>query len=94
MADTYLTYPYEFQGGRKAIASQVNANFEAVKQYTNGINITIDELKTAISDLKSKPVREILDIFYSFSSVAPTGAYPLWTGETILYCKNLYPQFW
>ncbi len=94
MADTYLTYPYEFQGGRKAIASQVNANFEAIKEFASGINVNIDELKKAVAELKDKPVREMLDIFYSFSSVAPTGAYPLWTGETILYCKNLYPQFW
>ena len=94
MADTYLTYPYEFQGGRKAVASQVNANFEAVKQFANGVNVTIDELKNAISDLKNKSSREMLDVFFSFSSTAPVGAYPLWTGETILYCKNLYPQFW
>ena len=94
MAVTFLTFPYEFQGGRKAIASQVNANFEAIKEFAGGVNVTIDELKKAITELKDKPVREMLDIFYSFSSVAPTGAYPLWTGETILYCKSLYPQFW
>lgn len=94
MADTYLTYPYTFEGGRKAVAAQVNANFEAVKQFANGINLSIDELKAAISELKNKPVRQMLDIFYSFSAETPQGAYPLWTGETILYCKNLYPQFW
>lgn len=94
MADTYLTYPYTFQGGRKAVASQVNANFEAVKQFANGINLSLDELKESISELKNKPVREMLDVFYSFSSETPIGAYPLWTGETILYCKSLYPQFW
>lgn len=94
MADTTIVYPYEFQGGKKAIASEVNANFEAVKTFANGINVTLDEIRTAINDLKNKPTREMLDIFYSFSSATPAGAYPLWTGETINHCKNLYPQFW
>lgn len=94
MTDTTLIYPYEFEGGKKAIASEVNANFEAVKTFANGINATISGLQTAIADLKNKPTREMLDIFYSFSSQTPAGAYPLWTGETITHCKNLYPQFW
>ena len=94
MADTTIVYPYEFQGGKKAIASEVNANFEAVKTFANGINATLDEIRLAISDVKNKPTREMLDIFYSFSSLTPAGAYPLWTGETINHCKSLYPQFW
>lgn len=94
MTDTNLIYPYEFQGGRKAVASEVNANFEAVKTCTNGITASLDDIRTAIADLKNKPTREMFDIFYSFSSVAPEGAYPLWTGETINHCKSLYPQFW
>lgn len=94
MADTTIVYPYEFQGGRKAVASEVNANFEAVKTFANGINVSLSEIRSAINELKNKPTREMLDIYYSFSSVAPTGAYPLWTGETINHCKSLYPQFW
>ena len=94
MTDTTLIYPYEFEGGKKAIASEVNANFEAVKTFANGINATIADLQTAIADLKNKPTREMLDIYYSFSSQTPAGAYPLWTGETITHCKSLYPQFW
>lgn len=94
MADTYLTYPYEFQGGKKAVASEVNANFEAVKQFASGVNANLNELSKAIADLQKKPVREMLDIYFSFSSEAPVGAYPLWTGETITNCKSLYPQFW
>lgn len=94
MSDTNLIYPYEFQGGKKAVASEVNANFEAVKTFANGINVSLNEIHAAISELKNKPTREMFDIFYSFSSIAPTGAYPLWTGETITHCKSLYPQFW
>jgi len=94
MADTNLVYPYEFEGGKKAIASEVNANFEAVKSFANGINASLEDLKQAVTALENKPTREMLDIFYSFSSIAPTGAYPLWTGETISHCKSLYPQFW
>lgn len=94
MSDTNLVYPYEFEGGKKAVDSEVNANFEAVKTFANGINISLNELKAAISDLKNKPTREMFDVFYSFSGVAPIGAYPLWTGETITHCKSLYPQFW
>ena len=94
MADTNLIYPYEFEGGKKAVANEVNANFEAVKSFANGIIVSINEIYEAINDLKNKPTREMFDVFYSFSSSAPVGAYPLWTGETITHCKSLYPQFW
>lgn len=94
MANISLIYPYEFIGGQKAVASQVNANFEAVKSFANGINATLADIKSAISDLENKPTREMLDIYYSFSKTTPAGAYPLWTGETITHCKSLYPQFW
>ncbi len=94
MADTNLVYPYEFEGGKKAIASEVNANFEAVKVFANGINATLTNIQSAIKDLKSKPTREMLDVYYSFSAETPIGAYPLWTGETITNCKSLYPDFW
>ena len=43
MADTNLVYPYEFEGGTKAVASEVNANFEAVKVFANGINATLND---------------------------------------------------
>lgn len=94
MADTNLIYPYEFEGGKKAVASEVNANFEAVKAFSNGVNATFADIKTVIADLKNKPTREMFDVYYSFSAESPIGAYPLWTGETITNCKSLYPQFW
>jgi hypothetical protein len=94
MGNSTLIYPYEFEGGKKAVASQVNANFEAVKTFANGINSTIADLQEAVADLDNRPTREMFDIFYSFSSETPVGAYPLWTGETITNCKSLYPQFW
>ena len=94
MTDTNLVYPYEFEGGKKAGASEVNANFEAVKSFANGINADLNDIRKAIADLKHKPTREMLDVYYSFSGTAPVGAYPLWTGETITNCKSLYPQFW
>ena len=94
MTDTNLVYPYEFEGGKKAVASEVNANFEAVKSFANGINADLNDIRKAINDLQSKPTREMFDIYYSFSAETPVGAYPLWTGETITNCKSLYPQFW
>ena len=94
MADTNLVYPYEFEGGKKAVANEVNANFEAVKAFSNGVNATLKDIQTAIADLKNKPTREVFDVYYSFSAETPTGAYPLWTGETINNCKSLFPDFW
>ena len=94
MADTNLVYPYEFEGGTKAVANEVNANFEAVKVFANGINATLNDIQSAINDLQSKPTREMFDVYYSFSAETPIGAYPLWTGETITNCKSLYPDFW
>lgn len=94
MADTNLIYPYEFEGGKKAVANEVNANFEAVKAFSNGVNATLTDIKAALEDLKNKPTREMFDVYYSFSAETPIGAYPLWTGETITNCKSLYPQFW
>lgn len=94
MADTNLIYPYEFEGGKKAVANEVNANFEAVKAFSNGVNATLTDIKSAIEDLKNKPTREMFDVYYSFSAEAPVGAYPLWTGETITNCKSLFPDFW
>ena len=91
---TDLIYPYTFEGGQKAVASEVNANFDAVKMFANGINATISELQTAIAALEKKPTREMFDVYFSFSGTPPVGAYPLWTGETITNCKLLFPDFW
>lgn len=94
MADTNLIYPYTFEGGKKAVASEVNANFDAVRMFANGINATLSDIQTAIADLQKKPTREMFDIYFSITGETPVGAYPLWTGETITNCKVLYPQFW
>lgn len=91
---TNLTYPYVFLGGKKAVASEVNANFDAVKLFANAINSEIQSIQTAIGKLEEKPTREMLDVYFSFSAESPTGAYPLWTGETITNCKVIYPDFW
>lgn len=48
-----------------------------------------EELKEEISG-----ARNIFDIFYSFTTSIPRGAYPLWTGETIVDCAHYYPQFY
>ena len=94
MSDTNLIYPYELEGGKKAVADEVMANFEAVQLVVAGINTEINNLTTVLTELKKKPTREMMDIYYSFSSQAPTGAFPLWTGETLTNAKTLYPQFW
>lgn len=94
MADLSITYPYKFVGGEKAVATEVNANFDAIKVFASTISSTISEIQSAITDLKDKPTREMFDIYYSITSQTPTGAFPLWTGETINNCKLLYPQFW
>jgi hypothetical protein len=94
MANTNLIYPYELEGGKKAVANEVMANFEAVQLVVAGINTEINNLTTVLTELKKKPTREMMDIYYSFSSQAPAGAFPLWTGETLTNAKTLYPQFW
>lgn len=94
MADTNLIYPYELEGGKKAVADEVMANFEAIQLVVAGLNSEINSLTTVLTELKKKPTREMMDIYYSFSAQAPVGAFPLWTGETINNAKTLYPQFW
>ena len=89
-----INYPYRFQGGKRAVASQVNANFDEVKAYSNNLNSEILAIQQAIGKLEEKPTREMFDVYYSFKAETPTGAYPLWTGETITNCKILYPDFW
>lgn len=94
MAVTNINYPYRFQGGKRAVASEVNANFDEVKTYSNSINAEIAALQQAIGALEEKPTREMFDVYFSIKGETPTGAYPLWTGETITNCKILYPDFW
>lgn len=94
MADTNLIYPYELEGGKKAVADEVMANFEAIQLVIAGLNSEINNLTTVLTEIQKKPTREMMDIYYSFSSQAPTGAFPLWTGETLTNAKTLYPQFW
>ncbi len=67
MADTNLIYPYTFEGGKKAVASEVNANFDAVRMFANGINATLSDIQTAIADLQKKPTREMFDIYFSIT---------------------------
>lgn len=38
--------------------------------------------------------KQAFEIFYSFSTETPAGAYPLWTGELIPNCRELVPSFW
>lgn len=94
MTDINLVYPYEFEGGKKAIASEVNANFEAVKHYAQGVNKSLQEVAGKINQMSNKSGHNIFEIYYSASSQTPPGAYPLWTGETITNCKSLFPDFW
>ena len=53
-------------------------------------NIRLTEgLKKEISGAKN-----IFEIFCSFSTSTPPGAYPLWTGEWIRECASLFPEFY
>lgn len=94
MAVTNIVYPYVFEGGEKAVASEVNADFDQVKIFANSVITEINAINQAIADLEEKPTREMFDIYFSIKGETPTGAYPLWTGETITNCKILYPDFW
>ena len=38
--------------------------------------------------------KAIFEVFYSVSTETPRGAFPLWTGESIVGCKSKYPSFW
>lgn len=94
MADTNLIYPYEFEGGKKAVASEVNANFEAVRLFAGNINEELREVKSSINELNNRSSRNIFEIYFAISSKTPLGAYPLWSGETIKNCRSLFPDFW
>ncbi len=94
MAKTSLTIPYKFAGETKAVDNEVNANFEAVEIFSNGVNAELADLRQALTELHRKPTREMFDVYFNFSGIAPVGAYPLWTGETITNCRTIYPDFW
>ncbi len=89
-----FTIPNTFQGETPAVANEVNANFEAVKTYSIAVQNELNTINEAIADLDKKPVREVFAIYPSISSKTPTGAYPLWTGETITNARSLFPDFW
>lgn len=86
--------PYEFIGGTKAIAKQVNANFEAVAEGFAGINVELEQLKSEVVKFNNKPLRDSFDIIPSLLGKAPAGAYPLWTGEWIYNARTLFKEFW
>ena len=93
-ADLNLIIPNIFSGGTAAVAREVNENFSAIKQYAVQVSEAFSEIQESLNDLKQNTGHGIFDVFYSASSKAPAGAYPLWTGETITHCKTLFPEFW
>lgn len=86
--------PYELQGGQKAIASQVMANFEAVLSGFNSINKELEKVTTDVDGFNKKPTIAAFTIFPSLVGKAPTGAYPLWTGEQVINARTLFKEFW
>ena len=78
MAVTNIVYPYVFEGGEKAVASEVNADFDQVKIFANSVITEINAINQAIADLEEKPTREMFDIYFSIKGETPTGAYPLY----------------
>ena len=89
-----VTLPYEFVGGTKAIANQVNANFEAVTRGFTGVNVALEELRAEVDKFNNKPLRDSFDIIVSLVGATPIGAYPLWTGEWIYNARSIYKDFW
>lgn len=89
-----VTLPYVFAGGTKAIAKQVNSNFEEIVKGFTGFNVEFEQLKSEVVKFNNKPVRDSFDIIPSLLGKAPVGAYPLWTGEWIYNARNLFKEFW
>lgn len=89
-----ITLPYEFVGGTKAIANQVNANFETISRGFAGFNTELEVLKAEVSKFNKKPTRDSFDIVVSLLGKAPLGAFPLWTGEWIYNARTLFKEFW
>ncbi len=81
-------------GGTKARAKDVNDNINILKNAIYSLEETVNEYKQALEEIKKKPTREMFDIYFSLDGNAPTGAYPLWTGEWISHCSSIYPDFW
>lgn len=52
MAVTNIVYPYVFEGGEKAVASEVNADFDQVKIFANSVITEINAINQAIADLE------------------------------------------
>lgn len=80
--------------GTKARAKDVNDNNDILKSAIYQLEEQINDFSTYIEDLKRKPTRAAFEVYYYYSTKAPTGAFPLWTGEWINHCKSLYPDFW
>ena len=76
LADNII-YDYVFQGGQKAVSSQVMSNFNKVKTAVAGVNADIADIQAAITELQNKPTYKMWDIYFSFKSETPTGAFPL-----------------
>lgn len=84
----------KLSGGTKARAKDVNDNNDILKSAIYELEEQLNTFGTYIEDLKRKPTRAAFEVYYYYSTVAPTGAFPLWTGEWINHCKSLYPDFW
>ncbi len=81
-------------GGTKARAKDVNDNVAILKNAIYALEEEVNACKSDLEEAKRRPTREIFDVYFSFSSQAPAGAYPLWTGEWVNHCRNLFPDFW
>ena len=80
--------------GTKARAKDVNDNNDILKSAIYQLEEQINSFSGYIEDLKRKPTRAAFEVYYYYSTKAPTGAFPLWTGEWVNHCKSLYPDFW
>lgn len=53
------------------------SNFNKVKTAVAGVNADIADIQAAITELQNKPTYKMWDIYFSFKSETPTGAFPL-----------------
>lgn len=84
----------ELVGGTKARAKDVNDNIHILKNAIYELEENINAQTLVLEDLKRRPTRHMFDIYFSLENSAPTGAYPLWTGDWINHCDTIYPEFW
>lgn len=89
-----VIFPYELVGGSRAVAKQVMANLQEISKGFAGINTELEQLKKVQTEIQRKPTRDMFDVYFNFSGKAPTGAYPLWTGELVTNCRTIYRDFW